>query len=86
MQLLLRGTGNVGVGTKNATIARLRPQKGAATLAFIEILARVARHRLLRFVAAVRTGDRGNSGHVRMLGYPAVQGGHVERRRLDLCC
>ena len=58
LRLLLRGTGNIGVGAKDAAISRLWPKQGATAFAFIEKLAGVARHCLPRFVAAVRTGDR----------------------------
>src|SRR6478752_9495746 len=61
---LLNGwAGNRAIGTEHAAIALLRPEQCAASLALVEELAGVGRHRLGRRVSAMRAGNQGLKLH-----------------------
>src|SRR5437868_8725290 len=54
-RFLDRGAGNVAVRAEDAAVAGKRFQQRSAMAAVVEILARVARHRFDRALAALRT-------------------------------
>lgn len=75
---------HIAIAAIHAAIARLRLQQSAATLAVIEVLARIRRHRLAGFVAASWTSDcrfQTDCGVRHMSGPPKAKHIPTEDRR-----